>query len=135
VTGVPEGAGAREVVPGAEPPSAATRRMAVATVVVALGLAVASWRWLGTASDAGIARLARIDVQRARCDSLWARSLSSADTLLADRVALADTIDPRASQPLARCGDLRGVVRGAPAPGTLPNPREMSGEPMPRGLR
>jgi hypothetical protein len=109
--------------------------MAVATVVVAVVLAVLSWRWLGTASDAGIARLARIEVQRARCDSLWARSTSSADTLLADRVALRDTIDPRASTPLSRCGDLRGVVRGAPAPGTLPNPREMSGEPMPRGLR
>jgi hypothetical protein len=109
--------------------------MAVVTVVVAVGLAVASWRWLGQASEAGVARLARIDVQRAACERLWGAATTSADTLLADRVALADTIDPRASTPLSRCGDLRGVVRGAPAPGTLPNPREMSGEPMPRGLR
>ncbi len=112
-----------------------TRRVALLSLGVTVVVAVLAWRWLGGATSSGMERLARIDVVRARCDSLWGAARTPADTLAVDRVALADTIDPRSSTPLARCGDLRGVPRGGGAPGALPNPREMTGEPMPRGLR
>jgi hypothetical protein len=48
-----------------------------------------------------------------------------------DRFALPDTIDKGSEQAIDRCGDLRGES----VPNSLPNAREMSGDPMPRGLR
>lgn len=113
----------------------ATRRVALLSLAVTVVVAVVVWRWLGGATTSGMERLARIDVVRAQCEALWAQAPSPADTERVDRVPLADTIDARSSTPLARCGDLRGVGRGGTAPGTVPNPREMSGDPMPRGLR
>jgi len=113
----------------------ATRRVALLSLAATVAVAVLTWRWLGGATTSGVERLARIDVVRAPCEALWARAGTAADTAAVDRVALADTIDARSSTPLVRCGDLRGVPRGARAPGETPNPREMTGERMPTGLR
>ncbi len=106
------------------------RARALAGLGVATVLGVGAWLFLTRATDAGLARLERIDRVRAVCEPLWAQSRTLEDTLRADAVALPDTIDPRSSAALQRCADLRAV-----ATRTLPNAREMSGEPMPRGLR
>lgn len=123
--------GARDGGAGAGSEAQAVQTKALVGLVVALALAVAGWFWLDRAADRGIARLAAIDVARTRCEGLWQTARTRAETVMVDRTPLADTIDPMSDNALARCGDLR-----APEPATaLPNNREMSGEPMPRGLR
>jgi len=97
---------------------------------VALVLAVGGWIFLARATDSGIARLARIDIVRAMCDARLRDAKTTADTVRVDATALPDTIDPRSASALKRCSDLRAMTSK-----TLPNGREMSGEPMPRGLR
>jgi hypothetical protein len=109
---------------------AAVRTKALIAVGIALVVAVGGWIGLNQATDRGIRRLAAIDKVRGQCTQAWAAARSRTDTLLVDRIALPDTIDPRSDQALARCGDLRKLEPTAP-----PNNREMSGEPMPRGLR
>ena len=83
------------------------------------------------ASEAGLARLARIDRVRAACDSAWSLARTERDTAAVDRLALPDTIDKGSSAELARCGNLRP----AGLPSRLPNQRELTGERMPGGLR
>ena len=116
-------------------PDAAARTKARTTaligVVIATGLGVLTWFGLSGAADKGVARLARIDHVRSVCDSAWRAAKSEQDTARVDRRSLADTIDAGSSAELSRCGNLR--PEGLPS--RLPNPREMSGEPMPRGLR
>lgn len=107
------------------------RAKALTGLGVTVVAAIAGWIGLSRAADRGIARLATIDAQRARCEELWRGANTAPDTQQVDRTALLDTIDPRSSDALMRCGDLRAK---GPA-STLPNAREMSGEPMPRGLR
>jgi uncharacterized protein HemX len=109
---------------------AAVRTKALIAVGIALLVAVGGWIGLNQAADRGIRRLAAIDKVRGQCTQAWAAARTRTDTLLVDRIALPDTIDPRSDQALARCGDLRKLEPAAP-----PNNREMSGEPMPRGLR
>lgn len=104
---------------------------ALLTLVVALVVAVVAWRLFGKAADAGVERLARIDVVRAWCAEFYAQARTSNDTMRVDRVALPDTIDPASSDAIDRCGDLREqIVQSAPS-----NSREMTGKEMPRGLR
>ncbi|MEN9509981.1 MAG: hypothetical protein RLZZ621_2544 [Gemmatimonadota bacterium] len=105
--------------------------VALASMVIAIVLGVVSWQFLGQAADTGVERLARIDRLRGWCDTLYAGAQDRTDTMRVDRVALPDTVDPESTNRIARCGALRGES----VPNTLPNPREMSGEEMPRGLR
>jgi len=108
-----------------------TRTKALIGLVVALLLGVAGWVGLTRATDRGIARLAAIDRARGVCEGSWRGARTRPETLRVDRIALADTIDPRSDEALMQCGDLRD--KGSAA--GRPNAREMSGEPMPRGLR
>ncbi len=104
---------------------------ALATLVVALLLAVVAWRLFDKAADAGVKRLARIDVVRAWCTERYAQAGTPNDTMRVDRVALPDTIDPASSAAIDQCGDLRAQIeQGAPS-----SSREMTGKEMPRGLR
>lgn len=109
----------------------ATRIKALIGLGVALLLGVAGWIGLTRATDRGIARLAAIDRSRSTCEVSWRAARSRPETLMVDRIALADTIDPRSDEALQQCGDLRDKGSGA----GMPNAREMSGEPMPKGLR
>lgn len=107
-----------------------TRNRALAGLVVALVVAVGGWLFLRRATDAGIERLARIDTLREGCVARWTAARTTADSERVNATALTDTIDPRSATALKRCGDLRATVEKK-----LPNAREMSGEPMPKGLR
>lgn len=117
------------------PPDAAANTQGRTTALIGLGialvLAVFTWFALSHAADAGVARLARIDVVRAQCESAWRAARNERDTIVVDALSLSDTIDRGSSAELARCGNLRP----SGLPSTLPNPREMSGQPMPKGLR
>ena len=104
---------------------------ALLTLVVALVVSFVAWRMFGAAADAGVDRLARIDTMRAWCEGFYVQAQSRTDTMRVDRVALPDTIDPQSSNAIDRCGDLRSEAPGTPPP----NPREMNGQEMPRGLR
>lgn len=104
---------------------------ALGSLVMAVVLAVIGWRMLGRAADVGVDRLARIDAMRALCVEAYATARSASDTMRVDRYALPDTIDPMSKDRIAQCGALRGES----VPNQLPNPREMNGEEMPRGLR
>ncbi len=106
------------------------RRRALIGLGFTLALGIGSWLFLARAADAGIERLARIDVVRASCDARWAQAITQSDTMRVNDIPLADTIDAKSSAALKRCGDLRAMVSKQ-----VPNGREMSGEPMPRGLR
>ncbi|HYW32315.1 MAG TPA: hypothetical protein VE869_12460 [Gemmatimonas sp.] len=107
------------------------RTTALISVGVALVLGVATWFGLNDAADSGVARLARIDRVRAECEEGWRGARNALDTATVDRLSLPDTIDPGSSAELSRCANLR--PQGLPT--RLPNPREMSGEKMPGGLR
>lgn len=109
----------------------AERIKALVALAVALLAGIAAWVGLSTATERGLDRLAAIDRARAQCERSWVAARTRAETLLVDAIALADTIDPRSADALATCGDLRDKGDAA----TPPNPREMSGKPMPRGLR
>lgn len=109
----------------------ALRTKALIGAVVAVTVAIAGWIGLSSATDRGIARLSAIDRGRAQCAISWNAARTHPETLLVDRIALTDTIDPMSSTALTACGDLRDKS----ARTTLPNTREMNGEPMPQGLR
>lgn len=111
-------------------PDSAVRTKALIAMAVAVIVAVASWIGISTAADRGIARLATIEAERARCDTSWSAARSYGDTMRVDRIALRDTIDPQSATALSTCGSLRNKSAAS-----TPNPREMSGEPMPQGLR
>ena len=100
--------------------------------LIGLGFAVligiAGWIWLSRVMQGGVDRLAAIDRVRAECERAWSGARNHEETLSVDRIALSDTIDAKSDAALRRCGDLRSTK-------ALPNPREMNGEPMPRGLR
>jgi hypothetical protein len=108
-----------------------TRTKGLIALAFAVLTGVAGWFGMNQATERGVARLAAIDTARTRCERSWRAARSQAETLLVDRIALTDTIDPQSDDALVQCGDLRD--KGSAA--TLPNNREMSGEPMPRGLR
>lgn len=110
---------------------AQSRAIAIGGLVLTLGLAGWAWQFLGRATTEGVQRLARIDTMRSLCRSAWATSRTGVDSMRVDRMMLPDTIDRGSEQAIDRCGDLRGES----VPNSLPNPREMSGDPMPRGLR
>lgn len=104
---------------------------ALLSVAFALVVAVVAWRLLGTATDKGLDRLARIDRLRDLCTGFYAQARNRSDTMRVDRAPLPDTVDAGSKDAFDRCGDLRRND----VPTTLPNPREMSGTPMPSGLR
>lgn len=117
------------------PPDASGVKQSRTTALIGLGIAIVlgvfTWYGLTRAADAGVARLARIDVVRAECETAWQAARNERDTVIVDATSLRDTIDPGSSAELSRCGHLR--PKGLPT--SLPNPREMSGQPMPKGLR
>lgn len=108
-----------------------SRLIAIGGLVAALTLGVMSWQFLNRAADSGLERLSRIDAMRALCTAEWVKARTEVDSMRVDRYALPDTIDKGSEQAIDRCGDLRGES----VPNSLPNAREMSGDPMPRGLR
>lgn len=108
-----------------------SRNTALISLAIASVLGVFAWVGLYGAADKGVERLARIDVVRGTCDSLWKSARNELDTARVDRTSLPDTIDAGSSAELARCGHLRPSGLQA----KVPNPREMSGERMPGGLR
>ena len=117
-----------------EPDAAAkaqARTTALIGVAVAVILGMGTWFALSSATDAGLARLARIDRVRAACDSAWSLARTERDTAAVDRLSLPDTIDKGSSAELTRCGNLRP----AGLPSRLPNQREMTGERPPGGLQ
>lgn len=105
------------------------RTRALIGLGITVVLAVGAWLFVTRATDSGLERLARIDRARASCNALWAKAVNPIDSARVDATPLPDTIDPRSSSALQRCGGLRAME---PKP---VNPRELSGEPMPRGLR
>jgi hypothetical protein len=107
------------------------RTTALIGVGVAAMLGIGTWFALSSATDAGLARLARIDRVRAACDSAWALAATERDTAAVDRLSLPDTIDQGSSAELSRCGNLRP----AGLPSKLPNQRDMTGERPPGGPR
>ena len=111
--------------------SAQGRTTALIGVGVALVLAIFTWFALSRASDAGLARLARIDRVRVACERAWGAARTERDTAAVDRLPLPDTIDKGSSAELARCGNLR--PQGLPS--RLPNQREMTGDRPPGGER
>lgn len=110
------------------PPAGALLSVAFAAVVGA-----GAWYWFGRAADAGVQRLARLDAVRTYCDRFYGQALDRTDTMRVDRAPLPDTIDPGSKDAFDRCGDLRALTPEVPR--TLPNPRELDGKEMPRGLR
>lgn len=116
----------------ASPEDAAVRTKALVGLAVAIVISGAAWYGLSIATQRGVDRLAAIDRARGQCTGSWAVARSRAETLLVDAIALKDTIDPRSDQALSQCGDLRDK---GPVQPERPNPREMNGQPMPRGLR
>ncbi len=108
-----------------------SRMIAIGSLVLALGLSVWAWQFLNRAAESGLLRLSKIDAMRALCTAEWVQARSEVDSMRVDRRALPDTIDKGSEQAIDRCGDLRGES----VPNSLPNAREMSGDPMPRGLR
>lgn len=108
----------------------ANRTKALVALVITVGVAIASWVGISTAADRGIARLATIEAERTRCEALWGAARTFADSVTVDRTALRDTIDAQSATAMTNCKSLRNQM-GA----STPNPREMSGEPMPKGLR
>jgi hypothetical protein len=113
------------------PDDRATRLKALIALALAVVMGFAGWFGLSSATQRGVDRLAAIDRVRGQCDQAWGGARNHTDTLRVDEIALPDTIDPRSDQAIDQCGDLRDKSAGA----RQPNPREMSGEPMPRGLR
>lgn len=109
----------------------ATRLKALIALAVALVFGVAGWIGLSTATQRGVDRLAAIDRGRVGCEQLWQRARNHTDTLRVDEIALTDTVDAMSDQAIDQCGDLRDKSASA----REPNPREMNGAPMPRGLR
>jgi len=108
-----------------------SRTTALISVGVAAVLGIATWFALSSATDAGLARLARIDRVRTACERAWSAATNQRDSAAVDRLSLPDTIDKGSSAELSRCANLRPA--GLP---TKPaNPREMTGERMPGGLR
>lgn len=107
------------------------RTKALVGSAVAVTIAIAGWMGLSTATQRGLDRLAAIDRARAQCERSWIAARTPTETLMVDRIALADTIDKRSAEALDRCGDLRDRSTRV----SRPNPREMNGAPMPRGLR
>jgi hypothetical protein len=104
---------------------------ALVALAGAVLIAGATWYGLGRATDLGLERLARIERMQAVCRERYGFARNRLDTMRVDRSALPDTIDAKSNSRMDRCGVFR--VEGVPQ--ALPNPREMSGEPMPRGLR
>lgn len=104
---------------------------AIVSVVGAVLVAIAAWVFLRRATDVGLDRLARIERMQRVCAERYTYARNRLDTMRVDRSALPDTIDARSKDRIDRCGVFRaeGVQR------ELPNTRELSGEPMPRGLR
>jgi hypothetical protein len=104
---------------------------AVLSVVGAVAVAIGTWIFLRRATDVGLDRLARIERMQKVCVERYTYARNRLDTMRVDRSALPDTIDARSKDRIDRCGAFR--VEGLKA--ELPNAREMSGDPMPRGLR
>ena len=104
------------------------RTRALIGLGVAILISMAGWVWLSRTAEAGLARLATIERVRAECERAWSGATNNAETLRVDRLPLKDTVDARSDAALRRCGDLRSMK-------AVPNARELSGEPMPRGLR
>lgn len=104
---------------------------AILSLVGAVLLAGGAWFGLQRATDVGLERLARIERMQAVCKERYSYARNRLDTMRVDRSALPDTIDARSKDRLDRCG----VFRAEGVKAELPNPRELSGEPMPRGLR
>lgn len=107
-----------------------TRWTALAGLIAALALAFIAWHYLSLIADAGVDRVERLDAVRTWCSEKYHQALTRDDTLRIDRIALPDTIDAKASDPVDHCGDLRALNALEP-----PNNREMTGKEMPRGLR
>ena len=114
-----------------DPDTQAFRTKALVGSALAVAIAIVGWMGLSTATQRGLDRLAAIDRARTQCEQSWKAARTPAETLMVDRIALADTIDRRSAEALDRCGDLRD--RSTPV--ARPNPREMNGEPMLKGLR
>lgn len=104
---------------------------AVLSVVGAVALAIGTWFFLRRATDVGLDRLARIERMQQLCVERYAYARNRLDTMRVDRSPLPDTIDARSRDRMDRCG----VFRAEGVKAELPNPREISGDPMPRGLR
>lgn len=107
------------------------RTKALIALGVAVIVAVGAWMGLNAATERATARLAAIDRARSICSLSWDSARTRAETLMVDRIPLRDTIDAKSEDALTRCGSLRS----AGIDGATPKPREMSGEPMPKGLR
>jgi hypothetical protein len=104
---------------------------ALVAVAGSLLIAGVAWVLMGRATDVGLERLARIERMQKVCAERYGFARNRLDTMRVDRSALPDTIDARSKDRMDRCG----VFRAEGVKQELPNPREMSGEPMPRGLR
>jgi hypothetical protein len=117
--------------PPPAPNAPAPRAAALVSLAFAAAVGIGSWFLFGRAADSGVERLARLDRMRELCAGYYATARDRMDSMRVDRVAIPDTIDPGSKDAYDRCGDFRGPS----VPNELPNPREMSGQEMPRGLR
>ena len=112
-----------------DPEDGNVRLKALIGLAVTILIGVGAWFWLSRATQRGLDRLATIDAMRARCEVAWRAATTQNETLRVDAMPLPDTIDPRSEAAMSRCGNLRQAERANP------NPREMNGQPLPRGLR
>jgi hypothetical protein len=111
--------------------SRSQRRVALMGLGAAVAFSVLGWVYLGRAATAGVRRLETLDRVRVPCDSAWRAARRREDTLAVDKIALADTVDERSANAIDQCADLREPDKA----GAVPPAREMTGQPMPRGLR
>ena len=78
----------------------ALRTKALIALAVTLFIGVGAWFGLTTATQRAIDRLAAIDRARATCAVSYNAARSRAETLLVDRIPLADTINARSDAAL-----------------------------------
>ena len=87
--------------------STQSRNRALVILGITLLLAALAWVFVNKATDAGIARLDKLDRARAECDSLFIRARNQGDSLRAAAHALRDTVDAQSDEAIETCGDLR----------------------------
>src|SRR5690349_9678495 len=84
-----------------------TKRTALLGLAAAAVITVASWFFIDSATDRGLARLDYIERVYAVCKADYAKAMSGADTSRVDAQALSALIDSGKAGAPTRCGELR----------------------------
>jgi hypothetical protein len=76
-----------------------TRALALAGMILTIGLSVWSWQFLNRATTSGVERLARIDRVRALCTEAWGTARTEVDSMRVDRMSCPTPSTPALSRP------------------------------------